>query len=163
MADLDQNLDREDIPRGIFHGRIGSSGRMKLPAKVWRYLLRISDEPPQVFVTSLDMKTVRIYALSAWKRNQETLSSYTENPKAAETVLFMANAMGRDSDVDDQGRIVVPAGLRRKLELEGKDVSMTCHKGRITLYAEKLYEERFEEAESQLPEANEAIEQARLL
>ncbi|MCP5114711.1 MAG: hypothetical protein GY953_28105 [bacterium] len=161
--ELDDTLSATDIPRGIFQGKVGPSGRLKLPAQIYRYLIKVGDDHDKVFVTTVDLKTVRIYTLPAWKRNQQTLSRYTEDPKAAEAVLFVANAMGRDSDLDDHGRVVIPAQLRRKLNLENQEISMDCTPGRVALYDQRLYEEKLAKFTEDLPGALEKIEQAGLL
>lgn len=162
-TDLEGNLATTDIPRGIFQGKVGPSGRLKLPAQIFRYLMKAGDNSDKVFVTTVDMKTARIYTLSAWKRNQQLLSQHRENPKAAEKVLFVANAMGRDSDLDDSGRVVIPAQLRRKLNLEDQEVAMDCKPGRVTLYDQKLYEEKLAQYTESLPDALDEVEQAGML
>ena len=161
--ELEEKLASTDIPRGIFQGKVGSSGRLKLPAQIFRYLIKVGDESGKVFVTTVDMKTVRIYTLAAWKQNQQLLARHTENPKAAAQVLFVANALGRDSDLDDAGRVVIPAALRRKLSIEDQEVSMDCTPGRVTLYDQKLYDERLEQYTETLPDALEAVEQAGMI
>lgn len=153
-------LENTDIPRGIFQGRVSSSGRLKLPAQVFRYLVQVGDKQDPVFVTTLDRKMVRIYSVGGWKKAQQLLTQYTADRKSVETVRFMANAMGRDSEVDDQGRVVIPAQLRRQLDLENKEVSMTCHEGYVTLYDQQLFEEKLELATSSLPEAYEKLQEA---
>jgi len=146
-------LENTDIPRGIFQGRVGTSGRLKLPAQVFRYLVQVGDKQDPVFVTTLDRKTVRIYSIAGWKKAQRMMSQFAADRKAAETVQFIANAMGRDSEVDDQGRVVLPAQLRRQLGLENMDVSMACHEGYIALYDQRLFEERLDAATENLAEA----------
>lgn len=109
------------------------------------------------------MRSIRIYTLEAWKRNQELFSNFREDPQAARAVEFVANVMGRDSELDDQGRVVIHAELRRKLGLEDEEVRLQCHKGRISIYSEKLIEELLSQAMQNLPGAVTRLEQAGLL
>jgi DNA-binding transcriptional regulator/RsmH inhibitor MraZ len=71
--------------------------------------------------------------------------------------------MGRDSELDDQGRVVIHAELRRKLGLEDEEVRLQCHKGRVSIYSEKLIEELLSQATQSLPAAMTKLEQAGLL
>jgi len=160
---LDDRIDREEIPRGTFPAKIGPNGRLKLPAEVYRYLIRVSNEGSKLFVTTTDMQSIRIYTVEAWRRNQELLSSFREDPQAAQNLLFVANLFGRDSDLDDQGRVVIHAELRRRLGFENEDVRLQCHKGRVSLYSEKLIEELLAQAIPNLPAASAKLEQAGLL
>lgn len=151
--DWEAKLESIDIPRGIFPGRVGASGRLKLPAQVFRYLAQVGGNQDPVFVTTLDQKTVRIYSIPGWKKTQQALARYTADRKKAETVQFIADAMGRDSELDDQGRVVIPATLRRQLGLENQEVSMACREGYVTLYDQRLYEQRLEQATGDLSDA----------
>lgn len=159
----DDRIDKVEIPRGTFSARIGPNGRVKLPAEVHRYLVRVSDERAKFFVTTTDMRSIRIYTTEAWRRNQELFASYREDPQAARTVEFVANVMGRDSEIDDQGRVVVHAELRRRLGLEDQDVRLQCHKGRISIYSEELIEELLGQAQQNLPAAEAKMDQAGML
>lgn len=136
---------------------------MKLPAEIFRYLVRVSNEGSKFFVTTTDMRSIRIYTPEAWRRNQELLSSFREDPQAAQSLLFVANLFGRDSDLDDQGRVVIHAELRRRLGFENEDVRLQCYKGRVSLYSEKLVEELLAQAVESLPAAAPKLEQAGFL
>lgn len=160
---LDDKIDREEIPRGSYPAKIGQTGRLKLPAEVYRYLIRASNEGSRLFVTTTDLQTIRIYTVEAWRRNQELFSSYREDPQAVQTVEFVANLLGRDSDLDDQGRVVIHAELRRRLGMEDEDVRLQCHKGRISIYSEKRIEEMLNQKIENLPAAVSRLEQAGLL
>lgn len=136
---------------------------MKLPAEIYRYLIRVSQEGAKLFVTTTDMQSIRIYTIEAWRRNQELFASYREDPQAARTVEFVANVMGRDSELDDQGRVVIHAELRRRLGLEDQDVRLQCHKGRVSIYSEKRIEELLSQATENLPAAGTKMDQAGML
>jgi MraZ protein len=143
-VDQEPNFAMIEPPRGIFQGRVDSKGRLKLPAALYKYLIRLGEE--RVFITSLDMRTVRIYPTSLWKENQRFFETFVEDPQAAEDVAFLADDVGRDSDVDDQGRVLLPAELRRALGLEDQPVWINLYKGRINLYGKELYDERKQRA-----------------
>ena len=70
----------------------------------------------RVFITSLDLRTVRIYPLSLWKSNESLLEQDTEDPDSAADVAFLAKDLGGSSELDAQGRVLVPVELRQLLE-----------------------------------------------
>ena len=57
-----------DPPRGFFPARVDEKGRLKLPAAFQQYLNDIGEK--RVFITTLDVATVRIYPNSLWKQNE---------------------------------------------------------------------------------------------
>jgi hypothetical protein len=77
----------------------------------------VTQEKEGVFITSVDMKSIRVYTLETWRKNQEILSNFTEDVQAAHTIEFIANAWGAIR-CDEQGRILIPADIRRKLGLK---------------------------------------------
>jgi DNA-binding transcriptional regulator/RsmH inhibitor MraZ len=50
------------------------------------------------------------------------------------------------SGIDGQGRILVPPGLRRKLEIEDQKVNLRFYNGAIDLYSEAASEKRLQRA-----------------
>ena len=97
-------------PRGIYPARVDDKGRLKLPVNFERFL---SGEP--LFVTSWDGRMARIYKLPVWQENELLLFAETDDPEAAEDLSFLAYKYGADSDVDGQGRLLMPTDLRRAL------------------------------------------------
>ena len=127
-------------PRGIYPARVDDKGRLKLPAAFQQYLSSLGEE--RVFITSLDVRTARIYPISVWKENEQFFEEYNEDPQVAEDVAFIANDLGADSGLDSQGRLLVPQELRRTLGIENQPVWLDCYKGRINVYSREIYEER---------------------
>jgi len=110
-----------------------------------RYLAAVIESDgsePRVFVTSLDLRIARIYPVSLWKQNEILLEQETDDPGEAEDIAFLAKDLGGSSDIDSQGRVLVPAELRRLLNVEGQPVWLDCYKGRINVYGKEVYEER---------------------
>lgn len=164
MTSLSANMDQSGLPHGAPTGtlqaRVGANGRLKLPAAIYKYLLRMDQE--RVFITSLDRKTVRIYPLSEWRRNQDFFGEFRDDPQAVEDIAFIANHLGRDSDVDDQGRVMIPAELRREIAIEDQPVWLNVHKGHISVYTQAVYEERLRRASEGLQEKLMTLERAGL-
>ena len=137
-------MDFETRPSGVepprgFHGaRVDEKGRLKLPAIFQQFLKSLGDET--VFITTLDMSTVRIYPISLWKQN-EMFFEESKSP-AGEQISFLANMYGADSEVDAQGRVLIPQELRRDLRLENQPVWLGHYKGRINAVGKEEFEKR---------------------
>ncbi|HSW51389.1 MAG TPA: hypothetical protein VLH09_14485 [Bryobacteraceae bacterium] len=125
-------------------------GRLKLPADLREYILRLGEK--SVFITSLDLQIARIYTNSTWEFNQKLLDEYKEDPEIAEDVAFTANDVGADSGIDEQGRVLIPQELRRTLEIESQPVWLECLPGVINIYGKTVYEARKKRAEDRRAE-----------
>lgn len=143
-------------PRGFHGARVDDKGRLKLPADFQRYLSSLGEQ--KVFITTLDIRTARIYPISVWKENEFLFEQPSDDPAAAEDVAFIANSFGGDSDVDAQGRVLMPAELRRALALENQQVWLDSYKGRINVYNHEHFESRKRQALENLDEKRRSLE-----
>ena len=134
------NIPAVESPRGIYQARVDEKGRLKLPVDM-QQLLNASGEQ-KVFITSLDEVTARIYPIAIWRENEKILAESHEDPETAEDIAFLANDLGADSEVDAQGRVLLPTELRRLLQLEGEAVWLECYQGGINIYNKGVYEAR---------------------
>ena len=122
--------------RGSSPARIDDKGRLKVPT-MFRGV--IHDQPgPDVFVTSLTGECVRIYPMQVWLEIEQKLSQIPANHPARLKFLDRVNYYGQASELDAQGRIVVPQLLRDSASIVG-DVRVF---GKID-YLEVWNEERF--------------------
>jgi MraZ protein len=137
-VDIEARLTGVEPPRGFHQARVDEKGRLKLPAVFQQFLKALGEET--VFITTLDMATVRIYPTSLWKQN-EIFFENAKNP-AAEQISFLANMYGADSEIDSQGRVLIPQELRRDLRLENHPVWLGQYKGRINAYGKDEFEKR---------------------
>ncbi len=133
-----------EAPRGFHSARVDEKGRLKLPAAIVEYVSALGDQ--KVFVTTIDGSTVRIYPISVWRQNEILLQEKGADTSIKEDVAFVAYHYGADSDVDAQGRVLVPTELRRKLNMEGEQVYVRCFKQRIEVIGKNVYEERLNRA-----------------
>ncbi|MBM3811076.1 MAG: hypothetical protein FJW20_05520 [Acidimicrobiia bacterium] len=150
-----------DPPRGTAQARCDEKGRLKIPVAFQRFLEAIEEK--DVFCTTLDKRTARIYPISVWKRNQKTMHELKANTRAAADVALIANHYGADSQLDGQGRILMPPLLRRELGLENAPVWMEYFRGGFTVYSESLYQEKLVTAQDGLEGKVEILEQGGLL
>ena len=132
-------------PLGIYPARVDERGRLKLPADFQQYLNAVfaaDSTGNRVFITSLDMVTARIYPLSVWKLNEQLFEQESDNAETAADMAFLAKDLGGSSDVDSQGRVLLPSELRQMLNMESKPVYLEVYKGRISILTEEVYRER---------------------
>ena len=133
-----------EAPRGFHSARVDEKGRLKLPA-IFQKFLREDLGENKVFVTTLDVSTVRIYPISLWEQNEKFFEQ-SDDPELAENVSFLANHYGADSEIDPQGRILVPTGLRRDLGIENQTVWLQHYRGRIDVLGKEQYDGRLARA-----------------
>ena len=131
-------------PLGIFTAKCDEKGRLKLPAEFVAYLKTLEVE--KVFITTVDMKIARIYPKRTWESNQNLFENAGDDAEIAEDVAFIANLYGASSEIDGNGRILVPTDLRRKLELESQTVWLDYYNGAINAFGKKVYDERMQRA-----------------
>jgi len=122
--------------RGSAAARIDDKGRLKVPT-VFRAVIQ-DQQGPDVFVTSLTGECVRIYPMTAWFDVERKLLEGSRNHPARLKFLDRVNYYGQSSELDVQGRIVIPPHLRESASIVG-DVRVF---GRIE-YLEVWNDERF--------------------
>ncbi len=148
MEQLEQNSNgapkAAKPPLGIFQAKCDDKGRLKLPSEIVGYLK--AQEVERVFITTVDLKLIRIYSETVWEGNQKNLAQPGENTKIAQDIAFIANLYGGLSEIDDNGRVLIPTELRRKLEVEGQPVWLDVFGGRINVFGKKVYDERMHRA-----------------
>jgi MraZ protein len=122
--------------RGSFPARIDDKGRLKVPT-MFRGVIQ-DQQGPDVFVTSLTGECVRIYPMQVWLEIELKLSNIPANHPSRLKFLDRVNYYGQTSELDSQGRVVIPPNLRDSASIVG-DVRVF---GRIN-YLEVWNDERF--------------------
>lgn len=128
------------MPRGRYTGRLDEKGRLKLPADFASFFKTLPEN--KLFVTSLDRRIGQIYPIALWRENERFFETYTENTDALDNIMFNANDLGSDAEVDAQGRVTLNADLRKALDLEGQDLHLQAVQGRVELRTEALVQEQ---------------------
>jgi MraZ protein len=146
----------QEPPRGFLQARVDEKGRLKLPAAIAQYLSGLGDQ--KVFVTTLNASTVRIYPISSWRETEKMLEEAGEDADVREDIAFIAYHFGADSEIDPQGRVLVPTDLRRALKLENEQVYLRCFKQRIDVIGREVYEQRLAKAMEGVGEKLQSLE-----
>ena len=143
-------------PLGTLSGRVDEKGRLKLPAAVVQYLESRGER--RVFVTTLNISTALIYPISVWRETEKMLQEPGDDADIRADVSFVANHYGEDTEIDAQGRVLVPTTLRRELDLEKDDVHLLWYKQRIEVFGSRMYDQRLAKARTNLAEKVAALE-----
>jgi MraZ protein len=127
-------------PRGMFSSRVDDKGRLKLPAEIQRYLTEAG--ATQVFITSFDGRTAQIYPIPVWEEAERLLESPGPHAKDGKKLWFRAQKYGGDAEIDTQGRLLMPATLRREMGVENQPVQMAFFRGHLEVYSIAEFEAR---------------------
>ena len=103
--------------RGNHPTRVDEKGRLKLPAEI----KRLVDERygTQFYITSKDGRSAEIYPLPEWQKIEEKLAEIPSLNAARKKFLNRVNYYGQMSEMDAQGRVLLPQILRETAKLAG--------------------------------------------
>jgi MraZ protein len=122
--------------RGSAPARIDDKGRLKVPTL---FRADIQDHRgPDVFVTSIKGDCVRIYPMSVWLELERKLSAMPSNHPSRIRFLAAVNYFGQPSELDVQGRIVIPPQLRTSAAIVG-EVRVFGHIDYLEVWNEELF------------------------
>lgn len=103
--------------RGNYTARIDDKGRLKIPTHFRRRLEEKYDS--NVYVTSLTGESVQIFPLAEWEKIEQRLALLPSNETARRIYLTRMNFFGQESEIDNQGRVLIHSLLRQKTETYG--------------------------------------------
>ncbi len=103
--------------RGNAPARIDDKGRLKVP-NAFRSLLE-SKYGRELFLTSLSGEYVRIYPMPMWLDLEEKLGKVPSTHPSKLRFLDRVNYFGQASELDTQGRILIPVRLRESATMTG--------------------------------------------
>lgn len=113
--------------RGEFHQKVDAKGRVSIPASFRRVLEAedpdcINGKRPRLVIVYGDerRKYLECFSINAMTEVDALITSMPRGEtkrKALETLIY---SQSLDAEVDDDGRIVLPAKLRHKIELGGE-------------------------------------------
>jgi len=103
--------------RGNAPARIDEKGRLKVPT-AFRSLLE-SKYGRELFLTSLTGEYVRVYPMPVWLEKEQKLSDVPSTNPAKLRYLDRVNYYGQVSELDSQGRVLIPVRLREAATMSG--------------------------------------------
>ena len=125
-------------PNGSWPAKLDDKGRLKVSAKLQAFLEAFTEKT--FFCTTLDGVTAQIYPIPVWEKYAEFLDNYDEDPVAVRRVMNRAQALGAEADLDGQGRITLPADLRRSLKLEDQELRLFMYRGAVQIQPKAVFE-----------------------
>ena len=104
--------------RGNSPAKIDDRGRLKIPNGFRSF---IEDEHGrELFVTSLHGESVRIYPMPVWHAIEQKLAQISSTHPSRLKFLDRVNFFGQVSEIDSQGRVVIPSRLRESATMVGE-------------------------------------------
>jgi MraZ protein len=103
--------------RGNHPTRVDEKGRLKLPAD----FKRLAEERygTQFFITSKTGRSAEIYPLPEWEKIEAKLALIPSMNTAKKKFLDRVNYYGQMTEMDAQGRVLLPQILRESARLDG--------------------------------------------
>jgi MraZ protein len=106
------------VLRGNSPAKIDDRGRLKIPNGFRSFIE--NEHGRELFVTSLHGDSVRIYPMPVWADIERKLALIpTTNPSRLR-FLDRVNFFGQVSEIDTQGRVVIPPRLRESATMVGE-------------------------------------------
>jgi len=103
--------------RGNYPAKVDEKGRLKIPAV---YLEQLKQFGNQFYITSPTGDSARIYPISVWQAIEEKLSRVSSQNQAKRKFLMHTSYYGQMAEMDQQGRVLLPAILREKAQTKGE-------------------------------------------
>ena len=107
---------------GSCPAKIDDKFRLKIPAKFRRDLPETEDNT--YFVTSDDGKCAQIYPIPIWEQIAQKLQAAPRMVPAKLKLLKFTSYYGMLSQMDPQGRILIPQTLREDAQISGDVIVM---------------------------------------
>jgi MraZ protein len=104
--------------RGNAPARIDDKGRLKIP-NGFRAALE-SKYGRELFLTSLTGEYVRIYPMPVWLELEEKLAQAPSTHPSKLRFLDRVHYYGQTSELDAQGRVIIPVRLRESATMTGE-------------------------------------------
>ena len=102
---------------GSYPAKIDEKFRLKVPAKFRRDLPETEDNT--YFVTSDDGRCAQVYPIPVWERIAQKLLESPRMDPAKQKLQTFTNFYGLLTQMDPQGRILIPQALREDAQISG--------------------------------------------
>jgi transcriptional regulator MraZ len=104
--------------RGNAPASVDEKGRLKVP-NMFRSLLE-SKYGRELFLTSLSGEYVRIYPMPVWLEVEQKLAQMPSSHPSKLRYLDRVNYFGQATELDTQGRVLIPVRLRESATMNGE-------------------------------------------
>ena len=124
--------------RGNYTARMDEKGRLKIPAHFRRKIEEKYDS--SVYVTSLTGESVQIFPLKEWEIIEQKIALLPTTEIARRIYVTATSFYGQESEIDNQGRVLVHSLLRNKAEIYG-DVSILGYLNHLDVWNQERIEQ----------------------
>lgn len=128
--------------RGHFQLRMDEGSRIRLPTAFAALIREQFDD--QLYLTSLEGESLRIYPLKQWLELESRLRQLPSMHAGREKVLMRFTYYGSTVGLDRSGRIVVPQLIRESAGLTG-DVSLLGYIDHMQAWDSQSLQQRLDE------------------
>jgi MraZ protein len=142
------------VLKGTYRHRIDPKGRLPVPAAFRRALAETG--PATVIVTPLD-QCLAAYPVGEWARLEAHLAQLPPFSGPAKAVTRLLASRAVDCDLDVQGRILLPTGLRAAAGL-GTEAVVIGVLNRFEIWAPDRWDSFLAESERLLEDASLGVE-----
>ena len=133
--------------KGVHHLAVDEKGRLAIPA---RYRLALGEQcDSQLVITVGPNPCLEIYPLPEFERIVRDIQAM-EDREQAETLKQWFVGFAADTEIDKQGRVLLPPMLRKRVQLDGAAVLMG-QDSRFDLWAAVEWEQRFGDNVDRMP------------
>ena len=128
--------------RGSATAKIDDKGRLKVPTE----FRRIVEERwgNEVFITSVAGDSALIFPIPVWEERERRLAALPSTDPVKARYLERVNYYGAQSQMDAQGRLLVPTILRETAGMEG-DVVVSARLHHLVVWNAERLRARFDE------------------
>jgi MraZ protein len=106
--------------RGSAPAKIDDKGRLKIPTDFRRHLEERYGA--EVFITSLQGDAVFVYPLAVWEEREARLQALPSTDPVKQRYLERVSYFGQQTELDAQGRVLIPPLLRASAGMDGEVV-----------------------------------------
>ncbi len=106
--------------RGSAPAKIDDKGRLKVPTVFRRHLEERYGR--EVFITSVLGDSVLVFPLQVWEELEARLAALPSTDRTKQRYLERVSYYGQQTQLDAQGRVVIPQILRERAEMTGEVV-----------------------------------------
>ena len=123
--------------------KVDDKGRLKIPSGFRKI---IEDRyGADCFITSIDGDHALVYPMPVWSEFQSRIAKVPSTSVAKKKLLERANFFGQPSSIDAQGRVLIPARLRKDAHI-AEDVVVIGNTDHLIVWNEEQIEKRMSES-----------------
>jgi MraZ protein len=112
--------------RGNHPTRVDEKGRLKLPAEFKR-VVEEKNYGDKFFITSRDGVDAEIHPMQEWELIEQKIAAIPNSNPAKKKLMNYINYYGQASEMDAQGRVLLPQILREKTDTLGDVLVFGMH------------------------------------